>query len=76
MEKCEQCEKPVMYNFQGHLLCLSCYTLAHQIEQIEHKQRVEHLNYLTESMEATVGIYGVLLLPVTLIRTRIHVQSN
>lgn len=60
MEKCEQCEKPAIYDFEGHLLCLSCYAMLQQINQMEHNRRVEHLNYLTQSMEATVGVYGIL----------------
>lgn len=60
MEKCEQCGKPSIFDFEGHPLCISCYSLLQQTLQMEQNRSAEYLNYLTESMDATVGISGIL----------------
>lgn len=42
------------------LLCLDCYSKVHAIQQQQLASNINHMNYLTEMMEATVGIHGVL----------------
>ena len=64
MSGCYNCGKPPIYEMPIEngkvLLCLDCYTKVHAIQQQQLASNINHMNYLTEMMEATVGIHGVL----------------
>src|ERR1051325_2215311 len=62
--KCYNCGKPAMYAVgpEGHEapLCLDCNLKHVQMLAIQNDQIERTINYLTESMESTVGLPGVL----------------
>ena len=64
MSGCYNCGKPPIHEMPIEngkvLLCLDCYTKVHAIQQQQLASNINHMNYLTEMMEATVGIHGVL----------------
>ncbi|MFD0588675.1 hypothetical protein ACFQZE_11720 [Paenibacillus sp. GCM10027627] len=58
-KSCSQCGNQPMYQFQGHLLCLSCYERVHQIEQENlHNLFIMH-NRAAASMENALGMTGM-----------------
>jgi len=56
--KCYQCEKPAMYQIgdENIPLCLDCYYKLAQINQQEVENSERMMNYLTDQMDATIGI--------------------
>jgi len=60
MPSCSQCGKPAIISVDNNPLCVDCYLKFQQAMQIQDNMYVQEMNYLTDMMEATVGLYGVL----------------
>jgi len=60
MSSCNQCGKPAIITVDNNPLCVDCYLKFQQAMQIQDTMYVKEMNYLTDMMEATVGLYGVL----------------
>lgn len=60
MPSCSQCGKPAIIRLGHNLLCVDCYLKFQQAIQIQNDSLAQEINYLTDMMEATFGIYGVL----------------
>ena len=60
MSSCSQCGKPAIIAVDNNPLCVDCYLKFQQAMQIQDTMYVKEMNYLTDMMEATVGLYGVL----------------
>jgi len=60
MPSCSQCGKPAIISVDNNPLCVDCYLKFQQAMQIQDTMYVKEMNYLTDMMEATVGLYGVL----------------
>ena len=60
MPSCSQCGKPAIISVDNNPLCVDCYLKFQQAMQIQDTMYVQEMNYLTDMMEATVGLYGVL----------------
>ncbi len=57
--KCSQCTNQAMCQFEGHLLCLSCYKIVHEIEQQKlHNLFIMH-NRTAASMENALGMTNI-----------------
>ena len=56
MERCTQCGGIPMFNYEGHPLCLHCYS---KIQQLNHQAVVDAMamaNYAMDEMETITGI--------------------
>ncbi len=60
MPSCNQCGKPAVATVGNNPLCVDCLLKLQQTIQIQDDRYVQKINYLIDSMEATVGLYGVL----------------
>jgi len=60
MPSCSQCGKPAIISVDNNPLCVDCYLKFQQAMQIQDTMYVQEMNYLTDMMESTVGLYGVL----------------
>jgi hypothetical protein len=64
MDRCYNCGKPAMYlvgpEGQEVPLCLDCEYKRSQIHARQIEQNERMINFLTEQMEATVGMPGIL----------------
>jgi len=60
MPSCNQCGKPAVAVVANNPLCVDCLLKLQQAIQIQDARYVQEMNYLIDSMEATVGLYGVL----------------
>jgi len=60
MPSCSQCGKPAIILVDNNPLCVDCYLKFQQAMQIQDTMNMQEMNYLTDMMEATVGLYGVL----------------
>ncbi len=60
MSSCLQCGKPAIFRVRGNPLCIDCYLKLQQILEIQDARLVQEMNYLTDEIEAAVGLYGVL----------------
>jgi len=61
MSTCQQCGKPaIVILSDGIPLCLNCYEKFVEINQRQLDRLEEESNYLTDMMELTSGVYGVL----------------
>ncbi len=58
--KCSQCGKPAVGLIGNQPLCVDHYTKMAEIMQKQNDQLVGAMNYLTDLMEAQVGLSGVL----------------
>ena len=60
MPSCSQCGKPAIVLVGNNPLCVDCHLKFQQAIQIQNASLMQEINYLTDMMETTVGIYGVL----------------
>jgi len=62
MARCSQCSKTAIFSVgEGKVpLCIDCYLKLQQAIELQDRRLKEELNYLTDSIEATVGLYGIL----------------
>jgi len=60
MSKCSQCGKPAMVQMGDAFLCVDCHLKYQQAIDLHDDRLARQMNYLTEQMEATVGIPGML----------------
>ena len=60
MPSCSQCGKPAIVSVGNNPLCVDCYLKFQQAIQIQNTMLVQEMNYLTDMMEATIGLYEVL----------------
>jgi len=60
MIKCSQCDKPAIVQIGNNPLCVDCNLKLQQAIKIRNDMLAEEMNYLTEQMETTVGLYGIL----------------
>ena len=60
MPSCSQCGKPAIVSVGNNPLCVDCYLKFQQAIQIQNTMLVQEMNYLTDMMETTVGLYGIL----------------
>lgn len=56
MDKCSQCGNVPMYNYQGHPLCLACYTKVSQNLQNAFRANAAMINFLSGSMDSMIGL--------------------
>lgn len=59
MVKCSQCGKPAIMVVGEIPLCVDCNLKLQQAMQMQNDRLVNHMNYLLESMESTVGLPGI-----------------
>ncbi|ACL68783.1 hypothetical protein [Halothermothrix orenii] len=57
---CSQCGKTAINQVEGQPLCVDCYLKLQQAIQMQNNRYLEEMNYLSDMMEATLGVYGVL----------------
>ncbi len=61
MAKCGQCERKAMFQVEGdHLLCLHCWIAWQRALREGMAEKARVINYLTEQMEMTAGLPGLL----------------
>jgi hypothetical protein len=60
MSSCIQCGKPGIFQVGGNPLCIDCSLKIQQILEMQDARLVQEMNYLTDEIEAAVGLYGVL----------------
>lgn len=64
MAKCSQCPNNAMYQVEGHLLCLHCYTKLKQVQNQELSHLSGQINYLSDLMDEMVGIPSYARVPI------------
>lgn len=60
MSKCSQCKNQAVWAVNNIPLCVECYSKFIQAWQSQMNIYMQDINYLTESIESTVGMYGML----------------
>jgi len=60
MSKCSQCKNQAVWVVNNSPLCVECYSKFIQSWQSQMNIYMQDINYLTESIESTVGLYGML----------------
>jgi hypothetical protein len=60
MTKCSQCKNQAVWIINEAPLCVECYSKFVQAWQAQMNIYMQDINYLTDSMESTVGLYGIL----------------
>ncbi len=60
MLSCTQCGKSAIISVDNNPLCADCYLKFQQATQMQNAIQIQKVNYLTDMIEATIGIYGVL----------------
>lgn len=60
MVACSQCGKPAIGTVNNVPVCVDCNLKVQQAATLQQASLMQHLNYLTDQMESTVGLYGVL----------------
>jgi len=60
MTYCSQCGKKAVVTINGNPLCVDCYLKFQQAVNIQATNLVHEMNYLTDTIESTIGLYGVL----------------
>ena len=58
MQSCNQCGKPAVVLVGNNPLCVECYLKFQQASKIFYDTLIQEENYLTDMMEAAVGLYG------------------
>jgi hypothetical protein len=60
MTNCVQCGKPAIVLVGNNPLCVDCNLKLQQAINMQNERLVQEMNYLTDMIETTVGIYGAL----------------
>ena len=60
MSNCSQCGKPAIVTVGDHPLCVDCNLKFQQAEEINNTFLERRANYLSDQIEATVGLPGIL----------------
>lgn len=62
MTQCAQCNKIAIFVVgDGKVpLCIDCYLKLQQAIELEDRRLKEMMNYLTDHIEAAIGLYGIL----------------
>jgi len=60
MPSCTQCGKSAIISVGNNPLCVDCYLKFQQATQMQNATQIQKVNYLTDMIEAKIGIYGVL----------------
>lgn len=60
--KCSQCDKTAIFAVSPNKipLCLDCYHKFQQTMEIQNRLLKEEMNYITDQIESTVGLHGIL----------------
>lgn len=59
MTTCNQCGKPAVKTVAGHPLCVACFSIWQQAEQLGFARNVALLNFTAAQAEAVTGIAGL-----------------
>lgn len=62
--RCSQCGGNAMYEFQGHNLCLSCYSKVMNIIFSQQQESAKTINYLHDRMDEMMGVQSTARIPI------------